>query len=110
MPLPPGSFTLSSATGNSPASFDMLALQACDDVGNLREVLRFYIGLEKLIAPSNPGDTEELVPMRSELSSMLRLANSELRRRIDAADGATHQLQEALNAIDREEKKTRLDD
>jgi len=109
MTLPPGSFSQSSATDTSTASFDMLALQACDDVDNLREVLRFYIGLEKLIAPLNPGDTEELAPMRSELSSMLRLANSELRRRIDAADGATHQLHEALNAIDREEK-TRLDD
>ena len=52
-------------------------------------------------------ETSLLFPV-DRVQSLMKLVGCAIGR-IDAADGATHQLHEALNAIDREEK-TRLDD
>lgn len=75
---------------------ETLALQACDDTDSLREVLCAYTCLEKLIAPLEVGDTEQLGPTRTELGSLVRLVNEEMSRRIEAADSATHAMRAAL--------------
>ena len=76
---------------------DALALQACDDTDSLREVLCAYTCLEKLIAPLEVGDTEQLGPTRTELGSLVRLVNEEMSRRIEAADSATRAMRAALS-------------
>ena len=77
-------------------TLDTLALQACDDADNLRDVLCIYTTVENLIAPSRVGDDEEITLSRRELSAALRLANEELRRRIDAVDNTATLLRDAL--------------
>ena len=76
---------------------DSLSLQACDDTDSLREVLCAYSCLEKLIAPLEVGDTEQLGPTRTELGSLVRLVNDEMSRRIEAADSATRAMRAALS-------------
>ena len=76
---------------------EALALQACDDTDSLREVLCAYTCLEKLIAPLEVGDTEQLGPTRTELGSLVRLVNEEMSRRIEAADSATRAMRAALS-------------
>ncbi|NVM87676.1 hypothetical protein FHT32_001315 [Variovorax sp. SG517] len=75
---------------------EALALQACDDTDSLREVLCAYTCLEKLIAPLEVGDTEQLGPTRTELGSLVRLVNEEMSRRVEAADSATRAMRAAL--------------
>ena len=75
---------------------EALALQACDDTDSLREVLCAYSCLEKLIAPLEVGDTEQLGPTRTELGSLVRLVNEEMSRRIEAAGSATRAMRAAL--------------
>lgn len=88
-----------SRTPSASARFDTaeaLALQACDDTDSLREVLCAYVCLEKLIAPLEVGDTEQLGPTRTELGALVRLVNEEMSRRIEAADRATRAMRAAL--------------
>ena len=89
-----------SRTPSASTRFDAaeaLALQACDDTDSLREVLCAYSCLEKLIAPLEVGDTEQLGPTRTELGSLVRLVNEEMSRRIEAADSATRAMRAALS-------------
>ena len=88
-----------SRTPSASTRFDAaeaLALQACDDTDSLREVLCAYTCLEKLIAPLEVGDTEQLGPTRTELGSLVRLVNEEMSRRIEAAGSATRAMRAAL--------------
>jgi len=85
----------------SPAPFDphsatTLALQACDDIGNLHNVRLAYACIEKLVDPQHVSDSEELHPIRTELGALMRLVNEELQRRIEAADATTQSLRLAL--------------
>jgi hypothetical protein len=92
--------SIRSRTPSASTRFDTaeaFALQACDDTDSLRgEVLCAYVCLEKLIAPLEVGDTEQLGPTRTELGSLVRLVNEEMSRRIDAADSATRAMRAAL--------------
>ena len=91
--------SIRSRTPSASTRFDTaeaFALQACDDTDSLREVLCAYACLEKLIAPLEVGDTEQLGPTRTELGSLVRLINEEMSRRIDAADSATRAMRAAL--------------
>ncbi len=74
---------------------DSVALQACDDIDGLREVLRAYVCLEKLIVPLELADTEQVYPTRTELSALVRLINEEMHRRIELID-ATFQSSRAV--------------
>lgn len=69
---------------------DSIALQACDDVDSLREVWRAYVCLEKLLVPLELADTEQVYPTRTELSSLVRLINDEMHRRIELIDTTLH--------------------
>jgi hypothetical protein len=80
----------------APIDLDGLALQACDDAGNLNDVMRAYAALEKLIDTSTPNECELLPPSRTELSALLRLLNDALLARIDNVSGATGAVREAL--------------
>lgn len=75
-----------------------LALQACDDVDRLREVLCAYTCLEKLIAPLEMGDTERVSPTRSELSALVCVINEEMGRRIGSIDEAVQSMHSVLSA------------
>jgi hypothetical protein len=75
---------------------EAFALQACDDADSLREVLRAYACLEKLIAPLELGDTEQINSTRSELSALLRLVNEEMGRRVEVVDETAHAMRAAL--------------
>jgi hypothetical protein len=78
---------------HSPESF---ALQAGDDIANIRDVHCAYACLEKLIVPLHVNDCEEVYPTRSELGALIRLVNEELQRRIEAADSTISSLRGAL--------------
>ena len=78
---------------HSPESF---ALQVGDDITSIRDVHSAYACLEKLIAPLQVTDCEELCPTRSELGALVRLINEALHRRIDVADGTISSLREVL--------------
>ena len=80
------------------SAIDALARQACDDAAQLQEVLHAHACIEKLIAPEHTSDLEGLVTTRSELGALLRLANAELQRCINAVDSTTSQLRHALIA------------
>ena len=67
-------------------SAESLALQASDDISNIRDVHRAYACLEGLIEPKRLNDSAEVYVNRSELSALLRLLNLELQRRIDTAE------------------------
>lgn len=75
-----------------------LALQACDDIYGLREVLSAYVCLERLVAPAEVGDTEELWPTRSELGAMLRVMNEVLGRRIEMVERGVGRVRGAVGA------------
>ena len=74
---------------------ESLSLQACDDVNSLREVLCAYACLEKLIAPLELDDTEQINPTRTELSALLHLVNEEMERRIEVVERTTHAMRAA---------------
>lgn len=78
---------------HNPESF---ALQAGDDIENIRDVHCAYACLEKLVFPQQVNDCEEVYPTRSELGALIRLVNEELQRRIEAADGTINSLRGAL--------------
>lgn len=75
---------------------EAFALQAGDDITSIRDVHSAYACLEKLIAPLQVTDCEELCPTRSELGALVRLINEALHRRIDVADGTISSLREVL--------------
>lgn len=74
----------------------LLVLRAVDEVDNLRDVLRAYVGLEKMIEPSGADDKGELHSTRNELSALMRLLNADLHLRIEAADTAIQSAREVL--------------
>lgn len=91
----------SACSSTPPTSIDFgaaeaLSLQACDDTDALRAALNAYACLEKLIAPLELGDTEQINPTRTELSALLRLVNEEMERRIEVVDRTTHAMRAAL--------------
>lgn len=77
-------------------TLDDLALQTCDDVDTLHEVMRAYAALEKLVDTSALNDSEALTPDRTELSALLRLLNEALMARIVTANTAAAAMREAL--------------
>ncbi|MDN6883386.1 hypothetical protein QMO14_07200 [Variovorax sp. CAN2819] len=77
---------------------ESLTLQACDDADSLREVLCAYVCLEKLLAPLEASDTEQIDPTRTELSALLRLVNEEMERRVEVIDKAAHAVRAAFMA------------
>ena len=82
----------SSASQNA----EQLALQLCDDIGNLQSMQRAYSCLEKLIVQQEVGDAQELYPSRAELAALVGVVNEELQRRIDAADATAQSLRYGL--------------
>lgn len=77
-------------------SAQSLTLQAGDETDSLRDVLRAYAALEKLIVPVGTNDSNEVYPTRSELSALVRVINDELHRRIDTVDTTLHAVRAAL--------------
>ncbi|MDP9603355.1 UNVERIFIED_ORG: hypothetical protein J2W38_003144 [Variovorax paradoxus] len=75
---------------------ESFALQAGDDIENIRHVHRAYTCLEKLVVPIRVDDCEEIYPNRSELGALVRLVNEELQRRIEAADSTISSLRDVL--------------
>lgn len=77
-------------------SAESLALQAGDEIDNLRDVQRAYVGLEKLLFPRGANDTEEIYPTRTELSALVRLVNDALQQRIDTVDTTVQSVRAAM--------------
>lgn len=77
-------------------SAQSLALQASDEIDNLRDVQRAYVGLEKLLFPQGANDTEEVYPTRSELSALVRLVNDALQQRIETVDTTVQSVRAAM--------------
>lgn len=77
-----------------------LALNAVDELSNLEEARRAYDCLEALIAPFKPLDSTEIPVNRHELSALLLLVNTELKRRVEAADTAVKSVHDELAARD----------
>lgn len=77
-------------------SAQSLTLQAGDETDSLRDVLRAYAALEKLIVPAGANDSNEVYPTRTELSALVRVINDELHRRIDTVDTTLHAVRAAL--------------
>ena len=50
---------------------EQLALQLCDDIGNLQSMQRAYACLEKLIVQQEVNDAQELYPSRAELAALV---------------------------------------
>lgn len=75
---------------------EQLALQLCDDIGNLQPMQRAYACLEKLIVQQGVSDTQEVYPSRAELAALVGVVNEELQRRIDAADATAQSLRYGL--------------
>lgn len=73
------------------------AIQASDDVGNLKGVLQAYVGLEKLLTPVMVNDSEGVNPSRSELSALVRMVNEVMELRLQAAETTIDTLREALD-------------
>ncbi len=73
-----------------------LALQAGDEIDNLRDVQRAYVGLEKLLVPHGAKDSEEVYPTRSELSALVRLVNDALLQRIEIVDATVQSARDAM--------------
>jgi hypothetical protein len=85
----------------------LLALQASDDIDNLKVVRRAYACLEKLLAPHHVNDTDEVYPTRTEFSALVWLVNEEFGRRIEAADITMQSLRAALGDGERNESLQR---
>jgi len=77
-----------------------LALQIGDEASNLHEVERAYTGLERLIAPVQLSEHEEIHATRCELGALVHLVNAELRRRIEDVHAAIQSLRDTLSHID----------
>ncbi|MET3389460.1 hypothetical protein ABIC33_000083 [Variovorax sp. 1140] len=75
---------------------EQLALQLCDDIGNLQSMQRAYACLEKLIVQQEVNDAQELYPSRAELAALVGVVNDELQRRIDAAETTAQSLRHGL--------------
>lgn len=75
---------------------EQLALQLCDDIGNLQSMQRAYACLEKLIVQQEVGDAQELYPSRAELAALVGVVNEELQRRIDTAEATAQSLRHGL--------------
>jgi hypothetical protein len=84
-----------SSTASADPGLEALTLQACDEASQLHEVLQAHVCIERLIAPNGIDDPEDITTTRSELSALLRLANSELRSRIDAIESTTLRLRQS---------------
>ena len=85
-------------SGPTQNDIESFALQADDDIDNIRQVHVACACLEKLILPQRVNDTEEMHPTRSELGALMRLVNEELHRRIDVADATVKSLRRAMQA------------
>ena len=75
---------------------EQLALQLCDDIGNLQSMQRAYACLEKLIVQQEVNDAQELYPSRAELAALVGVVNDELQRRIDTAEATAQSLRHGL--------------
>lgn len=88
----------------SPEPFDtnsaaLLALRACDDIDSLHDVRLAYACIEKLVDPQLVSDSEEVHPIRTELSALIRLVNEELQRRIETAETTMQSLRAAVEKV-----------
>lgn len=73
------------------------AIQASDDVDNLKGVLQAYVGLEKLMTPVMRNDSEGVNPSRSELGALVRMVNEVMELRLQTAETTINTLREALD-------------
>jgi hypothetical protein len=76
---------------------ESLAIDGCDDIDYLREVLCAYTCIEKLIEPLELGDSELIGPTRTELGALVRLVNEEMGRRIDLIDRTLQSIRSVLS-------------
>ncbi|MDP9894308.1 hypothetical protein J2W32_003184 [Variovorax boronicumulans] len=88
----------------SPEPFDtdsaaLLALRACDDIDSLHDVRLAYACIEKLVDPQHVGDSEDVHPIRTELSALMRLVNEELQRRIETTEATMQSLRLAVDKV-----------
>jgi len=72
------------------------AVEVCDEMAKLKDVLQAYVGLEKLLSPARIGDCNEVAPQRNELGALLRLVNEALALRLEGADATVASLRETL--------------
>jgi len=72
------------------------AVEVCDEMAKLKDVLQAYVGLEKLLSPAKIGDCSEVAPQRHELGALLRLVNEALALRLEGADATVSSLRETL--------------
>ena len=89
----------------SPEPFDtnsaaLLALRACDDIDSLHDVRLAYACIEKLVDPTHASDSEDVYPIRTELSALMRLVNEELQRRIETTEATMQSLRLAVDKVD----------
>ncbi|QSI30423.1 hypothetical protein GNX71_12835 [Variovorax sp. RKNM96] len=77
----------------------LLALRACDDIDSLHDVRLAYACIEKLVVPQHPGDSEDVHPIRTELSALMRLVNEELQRRIETTEATMQSLRLAVDKV-----------
>ena len=90
----------------SPEPFDtnsaaLLALRACDDIDSLHDVRLAYACIEKLVDPQQlASDSEDVYPIRTELSALMRLVNEELQRRIETTEATMQSLRLAVDKVD----------
>lgn len=96
-PVLPSSVDPASKATTAAPSIESLAFQAGDEADNLRDVHNAYAGLEKLLARFGSTDREEIQATRTELSSLVRLVNVELERRIDLVGAAIQSVHAALS-------------
>ncbi|MGF6345960.1 hypothetical protein [Variovorax sp. W2I14] len=88
----------------SPEPFDtnsaaLLALRACDDIDSLHDVRLAYACIEKLVDPQLAIDSEDVYPIRTELSALMRLVNEELQRRIETTEATMQSLRLAVDKV-----------
>lgn len=76
-----------------------LALRACDDIDSLHDVRLAYACIEKLVDPQLVSDSEDVYPIRTELSALMRLVNEELQRRIETTEATMQSLRLAVDKV-----------
>jgi len=77
----------------------LLALRACDDIDSLHDVRLAYACIEKLVDPQLVRDSEDIYPIRTELSALMRLVNEELQRRIETTEATMLSLRLAVGKV-----------
>ena len=88
----------------SPEPFDphsaaSLALRACDHIDSLHDVRLAYACIEKLVVPQHVSEPEDVHPIRTELSALMRLVNEELQRRIETTEATMQSLRLAMDKV-----------